>query len=177
MSSSAASSRSIAARLVLLFTVAAVLLLAAGLSLVYWIVVQHAFEEDNEVLADKALALRAEVENAGGPTTLREEVKIMRAGERVAYFVRILDGQGNVAAETPGMSALLPQNAFPPADPGPNESKNYRSNGRLFACLTTRQDAGGQTYTMQLAQDRSSDEQFTRRFTLIVVAVIGAGII
>ncbi len=48
--------RSIAAQLVLLFTLAATLLLCSGLGVLYWIVVRHAFEEDNEVLADKVFA-------------------------------------------------------------------------------------------------------------------------
>ena len=39
--------RSIASQLILLFTLAATLLLACGLGVFYWIVVRHAFAEDN----------------------------------------------------------------------------------------------------------------------------------
>src|SRR5918998_1159537 len=104
MSSVRSSTRSIAARLVVLFTLSAALLLCAGLVLLYWIVIRHAFEEDNEVLADKVFAMRANLEAAGGPQSLQEELTARRTGERVAYFVRILDEQRNVIAETPGMS-------------------------------------------------------------------------
>src|SRR3954452_17949013 len=100
MPSKPAEARSISSQLVLLFTVAGVLLLCAGLGLLYWIVIQHAFEEDNEGLADKAFGLRADLESAGGPSTLREELKILRAGERVGYFVRITDAARNPIAET-----------------------------------------------------------------------------
>src|SRR5689334_11294379 len=100
MSSAAGRTRSIAGRLVILFTVASVLLLSAGVGLLYWVVVQHAFEEDTEVLADKAFALRADLKSAAGPATLREELKILRAGERVGYFVRIIHAAGSTVAET-----------------------------------------------------------------------------
>ena len=53
MSSKRTRPRSIASQLVLLFTLAATLLLSCGLSVFYWIVVRHAFAEDNVVLADK----------------------------------------------------------------------------------------------------------------------------
>src|SRR5437870_3806981 len=61
MSSRPAEPRSIASQLVLLFTLAAAFLLSCGLGALYWIVVQHAFEEDNEVLADKVAAVRADL--------------------------------------------------------------------------------------------------------------------
>src|SRR5579884_670207 len=49
--------RSIASQLILLFTLAAVLLVAFGLGIFYWLVVRHAFAEDNAVL-DKAARRR-----------------------------------------------------------------------------------------------------------------------
>src|SRR4051812_26924347 len=175
MSSGATSARSIAARLVILFTIASVLLLCAGLGLLYWIVIQHAFEEDNEGLADKAFGLRADLESAGGLSTLREELKVLRAGERVGYFVRIIDAAGNPLAETPGMNELLPANVFPPPDQKIDRPKTQRTDGRLFACVATQVDAGGQNYTIQVAQDRSSDDQFSRGFALLLAGVIVVG--
>src|SRR4051812_9574826 len=148
MSSGATSARSIAARLVILFTIASVLLLCAGLGLLYWIVIQHAFEEDNEGLADKAFGLRSDLESAGGPSTLREELKILRAGERVGYFVRIIDAAGNPLAETPGMNELLPATVFPPPDQKIDRPKTQRTDGRLFACVATQVEAGGPNYTL-----------------------------
>ena len=65
MSSKPAEPRSIASQLVLLFTLAAAFLLSCGLGALYWIVVRHAFEEDNEVLADKVAAVRADLSAAG----------------------------------------------------------------------------------------------------------------
>ena len=57
--------RSIAAKLVLLFTLTATLLLSCGLGVFYWIVVRHAFAEDNVVLADKISGLSADFKENG----------------------------------------------------------------------------------------------------------------
>ena len=113
MSSRPAEPRSIASQLVLLFTLAAALLLSCGLGTLYWIVVRHAFEEDNEVLADKVSAVRADLSAASGLTVLSEELKNVHAGERSAYWVRVLDSADHIMAETPGMTALLPPSVFP----------------------------------------------------------------
>ncbi len=163
--------RSIAARLVILFTLSAALLLCASLGLLYAIVVRHAWEEDNEVLADKALALRADLESAAGPEILQAEAGAHRAGEKVAYFIRVLGPAGQTVAETPGMRALLPPEIFPA--PRPNESNpiSRRLEGRIFSLLATSSPG----HVIQVAQDRSLDEQFSRRFAFLLVAVTACG--
>src|SRR5437660_5107408 len=95
--------RSIALHLVVLFKLAATVLLACGLGVFYWIVVRHAFAEDNAVLADKASALSADF-NEGGPKLFGEELKARRAGEHAPYWIRVLDSEGRTVAETPGMN-------------------------------------------------------------------------
>src|SRR5256714_14799842 len=112
MSSRPAEPRSIASQLVLLFTLAAAFLLSCGLGALYWIVVRHAFEEDNEVLADKVAAVRADLSAPGGINIVTEELKNVRAGERAAYWVRVLDSTNRPLIETPGMSELLPMSVF-----------------------------------------------------------------
>src|SRR5438046_1321985 len=56
--------RSIASQLVVLFTLAAALLLCCGLGAFYAILVRHASEEDNLFLKDKLLALHADLSTA-----------------------------------------------------------------------------------------------------------------
>ena len=94
--------RSIASQLVLFFTLAASFLLCCGLGVSYGIFVQHAFEEDTAGLADKVLALRADLTTARDPKALNEELKSQQAGrERVAYWVRPVNSEGVSVAETP----------------------------------------------------------------------------
>src|SRR5438552_10183951 len=90
MSTSSPEPRSIAAQLILLLTLAAALLLACGLGVFYWIVVRHAFAEDNAVLADKVSALAADLKESGS-ARVAEELKTHRADEHAAYWIRMLD--------------------------------------------------------------------------------------
>ncbi|HJX81353.1 MAG TPA: hypothetical protein VJ248_04935, partial [Candidatus Udaeobacter sp.] len=66
--------RSIASQLILLFTLAAALLLACGLGVFYWVVVRHAFAEDNAVLADKVDTLQTNFEQRGGLAAVAAEI-------------------------------------------------------------------------------------------------------
>ena len=177
MSSKPVEPRSIALQLVLLFTPAAALLLCCGLGVLYWIVVRHAFAEDRAVLMDKLLALRADLKS-GGPRLLNQELKGLQ-GERAAYWVRVLDAVGRVVAETPGMNQLLPQTVFsasPAANPATAQPVDYDTRGKLFSLVSVTAAANGQAYTMQVAQDRTVDEQFERQFGLLVAVVLLCGV-
>src|SRR5262245_12870523 len=94
--------RSIAFQLILLFTLAAALLLACGLGVFYSIVAHHAFAEDNAVLADKMFALSADLRE-NGLEVFAEEITAHRAGQHTPYWIRILDSHGHAIAKTPEM--------------------------------------------------------------------------
>ena len=179
MSSKPTEPRSIASQLVLLFTPAAALLLCCGLGVLYWIVVRHAFAEDRAVLADKVFAIRADLRSGGGPRVLSEELKTLRGGERAGYWVRVIDSAGRTVAETTGMKRWLPEELFDrtqnPAGSEP-EPVDYRTGGRLFSLASAVEQAGGQRYRIQVAQDRSEDEGFMLEFGLLVGGVLVIGI-
>jgi two-component system heavy metal sensor histidine kinase CusS len=177
MSSKQAEPRSIASQFILLFTLAAALLLCCGLGALYWIVVGHAFEEDNEVLADKVAGVRADLAAAGGLRVMSEELKNVRPGERAAYWVRVLDTGNRTLAETPGMSALLPPTVFP-AVPMTDLEKavNLRTNGHLFSLVTVEHTVGTDQFTIHIAQDRTADERFMRQFAALLAVVLGLGV-
>jgi two-component system heavy metal sensor histidine kinase CusS len=170
--------RSIASQLILLFTLAATLLLACGLGVFYWIVVRHAFAEDNAVLADKVDALQTSFEQHDGVAAVAAEINTGGGRQRAPFLVRVLDPKGATIGETDGMEMLLPANIFPQAASReiavPVE---HRVAGKLFA-LTTRPAAeDGQMFTIQVAQDRSSDEQVERRFGILVLVVLSGSIL
>jgi two-component system heavy metal sensor histidine kinase CusS len=170
--------RSIAFQLILLFTLAAALLLACGLGVFYSIVVRHAYAEDNAVLADKMFALSADFRE-NGPEVFGEEVTVRR-GQHTPYWIRILDSLGRPLVETPEMDRLIPTQIFPVARE-PAEAirtrKDYRTAGKLFSLVSFNEQSGGETYTLQLAQDRSSDEQVERNFALLFMAVLFGGVV
>ena len=171
--------RSIASQLVLLFTLAAAFLLSCGLGAFYLIVVRHAFEEDNEFLADRLSALRGELSQTGGLASLTATVRSPRASKVEAYWVRVMNSKGYVVTETPKMNVFLPPSAFP--DPQDKNSiyrpKNYRISKKLFSLVATIEEADGQPYIIQLAQDRSSDEQFATQFAFVLGGALGLGIL
>lgn len=169
--------RSISSQLVLRFTIAAALLLCCGLAILYWIVVAHADEEDNEALTDKFFAVRADLQSEDGPQFLQKELSAPRPRERVTYWVRVLDPAGRTLAETVGMSALLPVELFPkPAQAGARvDPIEVRTHDRLFGLMAVNDIDAERPYQIQLAQDRSVDEQFTRHFGLLVIAVLAVG--
>ena len=171
--------RSIAFQLILLFTLAATLLLACGLGVVYSIVTHHAFAEDNAVLADKIFVLSADLRE-NGPNIFGEEVAAHRAGQHTPYWIRILDAQERAIGETPEMDRLIPKQTFPAARE-PSEAirtrKDYRSAAKLFSLVSFKEPSKGEIYTVQVAQDRSSDEQVETNFAFLFIAVLIGGVV
>jgi len=171
--------RSIAFQLILLFTLAAALLLACGLGVFYSIVVRHAFAEDNAVLADKMSALSADLDE-NGAEAFAEELTAHRIGEHTAYWIRMLNAEHRTIAETPGMDRLIPIQIFPAArEPGEalRGRNDYRTAAKLFSLVAFNEHSNGQSYTLQMAQDRSSDEQVERNFAVLFVLVLSGGVL
>ena len=171
--------RSIAFQLILLFTLAAALLLACGLGVFYSIVVRHAFAEDNAVLTDKLSAVSTDLRE-NGPEVFAEELTAHRTWEHTPYWIRILDSQRRTVAETPGMDRLIPIQIFPAAremGEALNNRNDYRSEAKLFSLVAFTESSNGQTYILQMAQDRSSDEQVEKNFAILFVVVLSGGVL
>jgi two-component system, OmpR family, heavy metal sensor histidine kinase CusS len=179
MFSKPAEPRSIASQLAFRFTLAAALLLCFGLVVLYLIVVRHAFEEDNVFLADRISALRADLKNLSGPKALQEQLRVPQLGKSMTYWIRTLDATGRLIAETPGMNEMLPQSIFPEArDEGAiTKPKDYRAHGKLFSLAATKETTNGRSYLIQVGQDRTVDEEFTKQFGALLVVVLIFGIL
>jgi two-component system, OmpR family, heavy metal sensor histidine kinase CusS len=170
--------RSIASQLILLFTLAAALLLACGLGVFYWIVVRHAFAEDNSVLADKVNALETSFEQRGEMDALAAEINAAGSPQRAPFLVRVIDPAGAIIGQTTGMETLLPVNIFPPAASRETAvPTEHRVDGKSFALTTRHAQAGDRLLTIQVAQDRSSDEQVERKFGILVLVVLSGSIL
>jgi two-component system heavy metal sensor histidine kinase CusS len=170
--------RSISSQLILLFTLAATLLLACGLGVFYWIVLRHAFAEDNAVLADKVNALRTSFEQQGGLDAVAAEINAIDSRQRVPFLVRVLDPAGRIIGQTAGMETMLPVSIFPPVASREIAAPiEHQVDGKLFALTTRHALAGGQPFTIQVAQDRSSDEQVERKFGILVLVVLSGSIL
>ena len=171
--------RSIAFQLILLFTLAAALLLACGLGIFYSIVIHHAFAEDNAVLADKLSAISTDLRE-NGPEVFAEELAAVRASEHTPYWIRIIDSDGRTVAEAPDMDRLIPIRIFPAArEPALalRNRKDYRSAAKLFSLVAFSENSNGHAYTLQVAQDRSSDEQVEKDFAFLFMVVLAGGVL
>jgi two-component system heavy metal sensor histidine kinase CusS len=165
---------SIASQLVLRFTVAAAVLLFCGLVVLYLIVVRHAFEEDNAFFVDKLSAFRADLENISQPEALQEQLSHPRSGKDLTYWIRVSNENGQLIAETPGMSEMLPSGAFPKSNE--IETPDYKTGGKLFSLGTATAKSKGRIYLIQIGQDRTADVQFTRQFAALLFVVLLIGI-
>lgn len=180
MFSRRAEPRSITSQLVLLFTPAAALLLCCGLGVLYWIVVRHAFAEDQAVLMDRLVAIRAVLKTPGGVALLNQQLSAVQGGSRSAYWVRVFDSKQQIVAESPGMNQILPSAVFPAAPIGESqgsEPTDYQVDAKLFSLVSMISGANGQAYRIQVAQDRTVDEQFEKEFGWLVAVVLGVGIV
>ena len=172
--------RSISSRLVVLFTLAATLLLSSGLGVFYWMVVRQAFAEDNAVLSDKVLAIRTESKNPEGLRALQDQLIALRPGEHSVYWVRVLDSTGQVLAESPGMDQTLPPAVFPPRPARAGSGlapQNFRQGATLFSLVTTTEMVAGRPVAIQVGQDRSADQELSKNFGVLLAAVLALGIL
>ncbi|MBV9618529.1 MAG: heavy metal sensor histidine kinase [Verrucomicrobia bacterium] len=172
--------RSIATQLVLLFTLCAVLLLSCSLGLFYWIVVRHATEEDTAALVDKVFAVQADLKQPDGLNAIIRELNNAVPGKPIVYWVRIVGPEQKLIAETPGMENLLPSKIF--AAPQPTglfrlSPLSYKTGAYLFAVIAVSAVVDGQSYVVQIAQDRSEDDRFRRQFRTLFGFVLGVGVI
>ena len=178
MTRQSAKPRSIAFQLIFLFTLASGLLLACGLGIFYSIVVRQALAEDNAVLSDKMFALSADLRE-NGPEAFAGELRAHPAGEHTPYSIRLLDSQQRILAETPGMARLIPTQIFPIARETGEALRtrhDYRTATKLFSLVAFTERFNGQSYMLQMAQDRSSDEQVERNFAALFVVVLLGGV-
>jgi two-component system heavy metal sensor histidine kinase CusS len=77
------------------------------------------------------------------------------------------------------MDHLLPPDVFPSAQRSTSPvraPRDYRIDAKLFSLVAVNEESAGQAYTIQVAQDRSSDEQLERKFGVLLVVLLAASI-
>jgi hypothetical protein len=101
--------------------------------------------------------------NAAGWLPLRRRSTQQVVGSALRFWCVCSIRRVRSIGQTTGMETLLPANIFPSiASREIAVPIEHRVAGKLFALTTRRALAGGQQFTIQVAQDRSSDEQVER---------------
>src|SRR5690349_9504832 len=110
---------SLAARLTAWYAGTAFGLVLVAVGYLYWGLVASLNRQDDATLAGKVLILRTLLrERPADVAALRQEVEEGAwTAQHGPVWVRILDEQGRVVLETPGMQDALAPQAFPPAGP------------------------------------------------------------
>ncbi len=166
---------SITLRLVLLFTVAAAILLLLAMGAAYWTVLQHVDHDNDRYITEKLAAIRADIAADAGPESLSRELKIIRAADKT-YAVRVLNSEGQVVAESPRMATTLPGDIFPTTlsqrGERPTTLSYQARNRKIFALVTATAEVSGQHLTIQLAQDRTHDERFSAHYAALLTGML-----
>jgi two-component system heavy metal sensor histidine kinase CusS len=173
------------------YTGSAFLLVLLATGFLYWVLVSNLDREDDQYLADKVRILSGLLrEKTNDIAALKQEVEWeWAASQHPQFSMRVLDDQGQTILESAHMHHDLPVDLFPTAGaadapPAPGleidtpEGRSYR----LLAARTSLAP-GGATRVLQIALDRSFEEELLRRYrtqlwlvlclSLLVCAAIG----
>src|SRR5262249_47722362 len=166
---------SIAFQFVLIFTIAAGGLVLFTMLASYWFAIQRVNNDNDRDLADKLAAILADLAADSGPQSLSQELNIIHVADKI-YAVRVLDSAGDILAESPEMSRILPVEIFRKAlsTPGqrPVPVTYHAANREPFALVTAGTDLGNQRLPLQLAQTRPRDERFAGRYAALISVIL-----
>lgn len=170
---------SLAARLTAWYTLSAFALVLGATGFLYWALATNLDREDDESLADEARQLAAAVrDRPADVTALRLAAERAAATRRYApLYVRVLDADGRLVVETPGMGESLPPAVFPSpggADAEPGGGADVRAAGGSFRVLAVRTNGS----VIQVALDRTREDDLLaeyRRSLWLVLALALAG--
>lgn len=185
MSSTTRVSRgSLAARLTVWYALSAFVLILAATLYLYWALERNLDREDDGTLLDQIqilrVLLRDHPEDSAG---IRQEVEVESgARQHARLFIRIIDPQGRVVAETPGMAGRLPPAVFP--GPEGRVGVDLRVKEESFRVMSSRVALGRQDAAriIQVAFDRSEEEKILSDFRsriapLLAISLVLSGIV
>jgi two-component system, OmpR family, heavy metal sensor histidine kinase CusS len=165
------------AKLTLLNSVTAALLLFVVSGLLYWILLRELEKETNQFLSTKLQILENTLkETPYDAEDLQEETETQ--SDYVKYYVRILDANGQVLHETPGMS-LLAENL--PLKPEPVWERDIRKfkDQKLYrlAISNVKNESNQLQYVIQVALNISPQQNVIENYRTKLGLVLLFGIL
>ena len=146
-------------------------------------------EEEKQLLAEKVHFIRTVLKRSEDNRIFFEEE--IRRGVRTEdykpyfiYFIRILEPQGSVLIETPGMAKILPASIFPIPFAEKNQSNLAqkpvrwdKADGNTYLLLAAKADMKPHTHVIQLAMDISYEEMLLQIYEDELIIIIPLGIL
>lgn len=176
---------SITRRLTLLYVAssAALLVLAAGF--LYWTLKRNLEHTRHALLASKIEVLRGLLREPDQAQALASEVEHEASESHpLRYFLRILDDQGDVLLETPGMKDLVAAAQFPasvePTASPLNHIERSSLQGRSLLLLSIQAlagVAGEEKRTLQIALETTAGTALLSDYRNKILIVLGLGVI
>jgi len=165
-----------------LASTAVLLLLAEGF--LYSALQTSLFQRAHTLLGSKVRVLRLLLRAQADKTdVLASEVEHEASGP-LSYYMRILDEQGRVLLESPGMTERLPAAVFSAAEPAIAEPlagiEHHVHPHESFLLVSARAPvgtAGHETRTVQVALDISSDLALLADYRRTLLTVLGVGLL
>jgi two-component system heavy metal sensor histidine kinase CusS len=176
----------IAWRLAVMYALSLFLLLAIAAGFLDWTLTSEMKRDNNEFLAVEMQSLRTLLKQRPGDVQAwREEIEREAAGSRrPRYYVRILDEQGAIIVEMPGMNTAIGPHSFPP--PIPMNSKKVNptnaigADGRPFVVASQwvkLYRSEDKKRLIQIALDTSHDEETIADYRKKALLVLLLGVL
>lgn len=177
---------SITVRLTLLYALSAFTILMASTFFMYWALTSSLARSNQQFLFGEVAVLRGILREypinipALQQEVAREAIELNYAKHR--YFCRVLDAQGNIVLETPGMSRVIDVSKFPPAPRGPTyiseiipwHAYDDRSFLLMSAWINHNQTS---QHLIQVALDVRPEQQIIAEYRRNLVLVLLLGIL
>lgn len=169
--------------LTLYYMLSVFVLLAAASAFLYWELARGVEHDNRDLLIHKIdvltlLAREQPFDRAGIEQEVFEEAEIS-AQSRSPFYLRMLDSQGRLVTETPGMATLLPATVFPSVEPAQTREAHWRSgpSNYLLASSRTAVAPGAQSWCIQAAVDISTSESLLFGYRRNIGIVLLGGVL
>jgi two-component system, OmpR family, heavy metal sensor histidine kinase CusS len=161
--------RSIAHNLVALHVLAVLVTFTVCSFLLYLKLIDQLNRSGKKELHSEIVSVRTMLQSPNGLELLQQELAAQAyEAESLRLFVRVLDRQGGVVLESPGMGTLLPAVRFPAPDCRQNTTAKMRlPRGELYLMASARLASSAfrrEGWQLQVAEDITGDEELARLF-------------
>lgn len=178
--------RSLAARLTTWYTLSAFALILGTTGFLYHKLISSLDKEKDQMLADQVQVVRALLrDRPDDVAALRQEVEWESGARRYAQvYLRVMDAQGGLVSETPGIGDILEPTRIPVPVPGDMSIGSgvaiHATNGRFYRGTAARAACGsrfGRDCVIQVAVERTHETALVAAFRRRLFWVLGIGLV